>query len=318
MHWVERRLDLIRCMTPANLERLLSESLQGRTIASVELMPEGATNLNLLARLRESSEKIVVRIYQHGPDAQRRELALLRALDGIIPVPKIVGASTSLETSVSYICYQYIEGVTFQQLKASASRNDIADGAAAIGRALASVGAIPEEIVRAVNGQILEARPKVALFSVSSSLLEKRLGGPDIDRLQRMIDDWQPALDRLDMEASIVHGDFNNRNALLIRDGGTWTASGLIDWEQACIGSPLWDASRFLCYENALQPWREPHFSAAYIAGGGVLPANWSVLSRVLNSISAAESLARAGLQERFVPELRKIAMAASALRRTP
>jgi aminoglycoside phosphotransferase (APT) family kinase protein len=64
----------------------------------------------------------------------------------------------------------------------------------------------------------------------------------------------------LDLGTSLVHGDFGARNIVVNRSRGHWVVSGVLDWELAFSGSPLWDAARFICFERRTRPLREPHF----------------------------------------------------------
>ncbi len=86
--------------------------------------------------------------------------------------------------------------------------------------------------------------------------------------------------------------------------------TGILDWEHAFCGSPLWDAARFICFERRVRPCREPHFSRGFCENGGSLPNDWIVFSRALNALSSMESLSRPDLPERFVPELRDLIVA--------
>jgi aminoglycoside phosphotransferase (APT) family kinase protein len=108
----------------------------------------------------------------------------------------------------------------------------------------------------------------------------------------------------------LVHGDYNNRNAILVRRNGRWVVAAILDWELAFMGSPLWDAARFICFEQPSRPRREPHFSRGFTESGGQLPDDWATFARVLNAATAAESLSCPDLPKRFIPELRELIVA--------
>jgi aminoglycoside phosphotransferase (APT) family kinase protein len=112
-------------------------------------------------------------------------------------------------------------------------------------------------------------------------------------------------------DGALVHGDFNNRNTIVKREGNRWVVTGILDWEGAFSGSPLWDAARFICFERRARPIREPHFSRGFCENGGSLPKDWSAFSRALNAFTATESLSRPDLPKRFVPDLRELIGAA-------
>lgn len=114
----------------------------------------------------------------------------------------------------------------------------------------------------------------------------------------------------LDQATSLVHGDFGARNTVVKRVGGRWVATGILDWELAFSGSPLWDAARFTCFERRARPLREPHFSRGFSENGGLLPENWLAFSRIMNMVSSTESLSRPDLPDAFVPELKNLIVA--------
>jgi Ser/Thr protein kinase RdoA (MazF antagonist) len=136
-------------------------------------------------------------------------------------------------------------------------------------------------------------------------LLQERLGTEDLLLLQELFVKWSHVLRELVDAQFLVHGDFNHRNAVLDRKNGRWEVMGILDWELACVGSPLWDAARFICYEKADSLHWEPHFLEGFNAQGIGLPEEWDSLSCVINTISAAQGLASSRVQERFIPELR-------------
>jgi len=181
-----------------------------------------------------------------------------------------VPAIVATDEAGAGLIYRYIEGITFQELKHRGNREHIAEASFAIGQALAKIHAIPPP-------PNLGLRPSP--------------GHP-----------W------LRDARSLVHGDFNNRNTILKQEASHWTVAAVLDWESAFIGSPLWDAARFICYENPERPLREPYFSEGHRQAGGNLPPDWPTFSRQLSAISAAESLARPDLPPQFIPELRELA----------
>ncbi len=206
--------------------------------------------------------------------------------------------------------YRFREGITFQELKARGNLQDMAEAAYAIGAALAHIRTVPAP-------PNISARPpawRELLHDGSHSLVLKlRIGAAGLDRWREIVSAWLPQLRHLDEYRTLARVDFNNRNTLVKQENGKWTVSGILDWELAFAGSGLWDAARFVCYESRERPRREPHFSLGYRHGGGELPDNWSDFSCVINIVSAAESLSRPDLPERFVPELSEWVISALA-----
>lgn len=278
------------------LARILRRALPNHRLHSAEPLTGGASNLSYLLRFGESNLRAVLRIYVRDPAACEKELQILRSASGTIPVPDVIHAEPRGDAdSGPYILYHFVEGITFQELKETRNLQDMADASYAMGRALAQVagvapGSLPSRSISAET--------------TNSPLLEQRLGRAATDELRAYLSGWLSRLRELNQNRALVHGDFNNRNTLIRRQGTRWIVSAILDWELAFAGCPLWDAARFLCYENPARPYREPHFSTGYCDAGGMLPRDWIDLARAINLLTAAEGLTRPDLPPAFIPGL--------------
>jgi fructokinase len=291
----------------AQFRQVLTRVFPNRELRSIELLEGGLTNRNYLARFDGTGDCAVLRIYSHGPEVCEKELGILRAASYVVPVPEVIHADPKGEDGAGpYIVYRFAEGITFLELKAKGSGEDMASAAYAIGMALAPVRMIaPNGFPGSTAGYRLPNE------WIDSNLLEQRLGAWEINRLRAFVDAWWPWIQPLYADRALVHGDFNNRNTIVKHDGGRWTVTAILDWERASLASPLWDAARFICYESPHRPLREPHFANGFRDGGGTLPEDWTHFARTINAISAAESLTRSDLPPAFIPELRELVVAA-------
>ncbi len=281
--------------------QILERALPKHVLKSFELLTGGATNLSYLLRF-EGTPPVVLRVYTGDPSACQKEVDILRSASGQLPVPELIYADPKGEDDVPpNVLYRYAEGITFQELKSRGDLQDMAEAAYAIGMALARLQRL------SVNSP---SRREITDACLSSPILEQRLGGAATDRLGVFFSGWLPRIRHLYQETALVHGDFNNRNTIVKREGNRWVVTGILDWEHAFCGSPLWDASRFICFERQARPCREPHFSRGFSENGGSLPKDWSVFSRALNALSATESLSRPDLREQYIPELRNLIVA--------
>jgi fructokinase len=287
--------------------QILKRIFPNRELRSIELLNGGLTNRDYLVRFDGTDDCAVLRIYSHGPGVCEKELGILRAASGVVPVPEVIHADPKGEDGVGpYIVYCFAEGIAFQELRAKGSREDMASAAYAIGMALAPVQTIAADTVpRGAGGYRLPTE------WLDSEFLEQRLGARDLDRLRAFVDAWWLQLQPLYSGRTLLHGDFNNRNTIVKYDGDRWAVTAILDWERASLASPLWDAARFICYESPDRPLREPHFSNGFRDGGGTLPDDWTHFARTINAISAAESLTRPDLPPAFIPELRELVVAA-------
>ncbi|HMD50558.1 MAG TPA: phosphotransferase, partial [Bryobacteraceae bacterium] len=191
---------------------------------------------------------------------------------------------------------------TFQEIKKTGNSADMAGAAFAIGAALARVHGIDSSRTTVASRRGLEESFELSL---ASPILEQRIGRTE--RLHDLLSRWRPRLRGLDASRTLVHGDFNNRNTIVRQVGDAWVVAAILDWELAFTGTPWWDAARFVCYEHADRPCREPFFSNGYRENGGKLPEDWPRTARVINAVSAVRSLADAGTPDEFVEDLREL-----------
>jgi len=285
------------------IAQILERALPKHVLKSFELLTGGAGNSSYLIRFDGTEAPVVLRIYTRDPSVCQKEVDILRSASGQLPVPELIYADPKGEDDVGpYVLYRYAEGITFQELKSRGDLQDMADAAYAIGAALARLSW--------ATSARLASRQEINGACLDSPILEQRLGGFDRDRLGIFFSNWLPRIRNLYQQTALVHGDFNNRNTIVNRKGSGWVVTCILDWEYAFIGSPLWDASRFICFERQARPCREPHFSRGFRENGGSLPKDWSEFSRALNALSAAESLSRPNLREQYIPDLRDLIVA--------
>ena len=286
------------------IAQILDRALPKHVLKSFERLTGGAGNLSYLIRFDGTEAPVVLRTYTRDPSVCQKEVDILRSASGHLPVPELLYADPKGEVGVGpYVLYRYAEGITFQELKSRGDLQDMADVAYAIGAALARLQTVSP------SGPV-SARQEITNECLNAPVLEQRLGAARRDRLGIFFSNWLPRIRHLYQQTALVHGDFNNRNTIVKRDGHRWVVTGILDWEHTFFGSPLWDASRFICFERRAKPCREPHFSRGFCENGGSLPKDWSEFSRALNALSAAESLSRPDLREEYIFDLRDLIVA--------
>ena len=285
---------------------ILAYALPSHRIHSLEILEGGATNLNILVRCEDRDELLVLRQYLRGAAVCRKEAFLLHALQDLTPVPRLVKFdATGNEDGVPYLIYQFLPGLTFRQIRAEGSHRDMASAGRAIGRCL---GGLQNHDVSLFADCRLGQRFQFTEEQLAHPLLRERLGTADQSLLQQLFARWSEPLHLLVNERSLVHGDFNHRNIVLNHKADQWTVTGILDWELARMGSSLWDTARFMCYERPDSIHWESHFVDAFrTESRGSFPDNWEALSRAMNTLSAAATLASDCAQERFVPELKRL-----------
>ena len=287
------------------VRHIVTHALPNDRVHSLEVLEGGATNWNVLVRFERCDQLLVLRQHLRGTEVCRKEVHLLQVLQNVIPVRELVKSDvTGDEAGFPYLLYRFLPGQTFRQIRAHGSPRDMANAAHAIGRCLA---ALQRRDVSFFGTSGLDRRYKFNERNLNCPVLRERIGAEDLSLLQGTYLKWSQTFHELANADSLVHGDFNHRNIVLNKRSDHWEVAGILDWELASIGSSLWDAARFMCYEKPDSLHWESHFLRGFRATSTSFPDAWQELARVMNTLSAAGSLASESVQERFVPELKRL-----------
>ena len=293
---------------------MMERALGRCTVLDVQPLTDGLRNANFRISLDRAPECVVLRVYEHDASLCQKEVDLLQLIGRTVPVPQMIHAEPEgLGELPPFVVMQFIEGISFRELKRSGDQNAIAQGAFAIGETLAAIGQItfPRSGWIApgpsVAGPLLEGSdltPRFVDLCLASPNLKRRMSANLRDRVSALVWSRERELAELDSQSTLVHGDFGKRNLLVRCDGGRWSMAAVLDWEYAVSGSPLIDIGHFLRYERDSSPCVEPYFSLGYLHAGGILPQDWRGLARVVDLAALCESLTRDDLPEAVVTEL--------------
>lgn len=145
---------------------------------------------------------------------------------------------------------QFVEGISFRDLKRSGDREAIAQAAYSIGETLAAIGAFtfpkpgwigPRTTVQDALSESSDPIPRSVDSCLSSKNLQQRLSADLCRRTHDLMWLWAPQLALLASQSCLVHGDFGKRNILVKKDPDRWAVAAVLDWEFAISGSPLVD-----------------------------------------------------------------------------
>ena len=261
------------------------------SIADTQILSGGLINTNIKIEFRSGQPPVVLRLYQGDAAVCLKETAILRLVHATVPVPEVIYVEPNgLGGSPPFCILEYVNGLTFQQLKRTNNFDAIHEAAASAGKTLARMGEYqfskPGRL-RAENELTVGDGygPIQQLFDrfLESETLQRRLDGPFRQKLHDFMWSWSAELRKLGDERRLVHSDFGNRNILVGCKNGRWQVVAVVDWEFAFSGSPLVDVGHFLRYERPDESLREPYFSRAFTEFGGVLPDDWRRISKVLD-----------------------------------
>lgn len=93
-------------------------------------------------------------------------------------------------------------------------------------------------------------------------------------------------------ESHLVHADFDPANILVDIIDDEWTITGVLDWEFAFSGSPLWDVANMLRYSHQMPAV----FETSFIQGLSIKyppPQDWEITIHLLNVMSLLDCLTR-------------------------
>ncbi len=294
--------------------RLIEPAFPHDRVVGIEPLTGGLRNSSFKMRLEARAEPIVLRLYDKDASVCAKEVSLLRRVRGTVAVPEVLHAEPGgVDGAEPYVLLDYVEGVSFRELKRAGNLEALREAAPSVGEALAVIaryefpaaGRLGDDLE--VVGPFVEPPDPVPKFldsCLASPHFRSRAGVELMAKVHEFGWSWSDRLALLDEERRLVHGDFNSPNLLARRVGGRWSLAGVLDWEFGFSGSPLFDVGNVLRYEREERPVLEPGFSRGFVARGGRLPEDWRRLARVIDLTSLCEILSREQLPDTVVTEV--------------
>ena len=276
------------------------------TIKYLTPLSGGLINTNIKVSFESNQAPIVFRLYRDGAQACRKEMALHKLIYESVPVAKILHVEPrGFENLPAFSVLEFIEGLTFQQLKRTKDTSAIHETAYSIGATLAAIRQFrfqkPGRLLVDETGETIDVGspflegddqvPRLLEAFLASPNCQQRLGNNLARRLHDFIWRWAKVIPDLNAQPSLVHNDFGNRNIMVCQKNGKWGVAAVLDWELAFSGSSLLDVGHFFRYEQDDAPFREPHFSRGFVENGGQLPDGWRDIVRVIDLTGLVECL---------------------------
>lgn len=253
----------------------------------VDVVPATGGFVNTVYRVtvREPEATYGVRIHAGDVAAFQREVRVLSSLQPTLAVPHVLLADASgTRCAQPYAVHVWIEGATLNQFRQHHSGDDLLTLAAPLGELLAQIAATatPPTVDRSIR---IADRLQTTDGQLRSGLARSRLDEALADAFARLLHDETERLLALDERQGLVHSDFGGRNILVRQaDTGGWAISGVLDWEYAATGSPMWDVGSLFRYHHRYSPDFRDHFADAYREAGGTLPDDWWRTARLLDA----------------------------------
>ena len=133
------------------------------------------------------TNSFVLRLYDAGPMACRKEVDLLSTLSKSLPVPHVRFASMAVGGNVRpWAVFDYIDGLTFRQLERRGDVHEVGRAAGVVGEVLGAIGRHPVSEVGCSLKPLdlpLESLDRVG----KSQLFNSRLGADLIEAIRRLL-----------------------------------------------------------------------------------------------------------------------------------
>ena len=300
------------------VRRLVSAAFPQRQIIHAEHLTGGRINTNLKLTFSTGEPPAVLRLHKKGSAVCAKETQVIELIKSTVPVPEIFYVdSEGVDGCGPFSIIEFVEGLTFQQLKRTGNLEAIHQAASSVGATLAAIGRYsflkPGSLVVTNKNQLeigdpftrtMDPVPEILDIILESDLARQRLGVEFTRRVHDFMRAWAPSLPDITNVSQLVHSDFGNRNILVKEVNGKWQVAAVLDWEFAFSGSALLDVGNFLRYDSAGQPLREPFFSRSFVEHGGELPENWREVVRVIDLTALVECLSHDYLPDDVVSEI--------------
>ncbi len=272
------------------LDRAAIQGLIRLPVREAALLDGGLRNTNYRLRLLGELAPVVLRLYTADPMACRREVALMRLVDGRVPVPRVLDAKP--EADPPWALVEWMEGTRFDQLLDRASPAEVEQGCRSAGAVLAAIHrfAFPAPGFLGPTLQIAAPMGESWLTGVEAFFASdpaQRLVGPELaDRLVQLVrrEGWR--LDTVWGQSSLVHADYKPWNLLAQPTASGWTVGAVLDWEFALAGPRLYDVGVFLRYRDRMPGAYAGGFVDGYRAAGGSLPPDVLDRARLIDLVS--------------------------------
>ncbi len=285
------------------LYALVQPAFPGRQVEDARPVEGGLSNTNYRLIISGRESPVRLRIFVTRPESSRLEAVLGGRVRPRVPVPLFLYYAVSNPfTGHPYAILEWLEGIALDDLPAMASRQEVVEVGRQVGAVLAEMGSFKFPSAGFLDDALEVSKPMHLDGAVFRSYIHQdlvggqageRLGGELSRELWRFVTAASPLLDDLDDVPCLVHGDFDGSNILVLRVGGQWKVSGVVDWEYAISATPLVDLGHILRPPfGDIEPF-ERSLIEGFVSHGGILAPQWRRACRLLDLINWVSFLNR-------------------------
>src|SRR4030095_4511406 len=124
----------------ASASRLVEKAFPQRRMAGVQQLSGGLINTNLKVTFSTGEAPVVLRLHQKGPATCLKETNVLQLVGRSVPVPDVLYVKPNgIDNLGAFSILQFMEGITFQQLKRTRNLTAIRQASTSVGKTLAAI-----------------------------------------------------------------------------------------------------------------------------------------------------------------------------------
>lgn len=307
---MERKWERTRPFAQLSIEeteRRVGVFFPGAHVLVAEGQTRGLRNSNFRLTVVGAPSPLALRLYVADHAACAREAAVIEAMGGRVPVPRMLGRETAADPP--FALYEWLEGEPLDVVLRDCDVTAALNLAAACGTVLAAIHErrFPAPGFLSPDMRVERPMPNWAptLLAAVNGSAGVRVGPELAARVRNVVESSAYQVEPIWSEAVLAHADFKPSNLLARQEAGVWRICGLLDWEFACAASPLLDFAIFLRDERARPVGFGDAFAAAYRTAGGRLPNGWRPLARLIDLLNMMQMLIWPG--ERRTADLRRL-----------
>jgi len=163
-------------MTPQQLRKLLAKVFPTRLVKNLQVLSGGLINTNIRVDFEANYEPVVIRLYRNGAEVCRKELALHDLLSRTIRVPRALHAEPDgIEDSPAFLISEYVDALTFQELKRTKDLKAIHHASHSVGATLAAISDFKFEKPGRIGALRRYKVPYDSLLEGTAPILNKNL-----------------------------------------------------------------------------------------------------------------------------------------------
>jgi aminoglycoside phosphotransferase (APT) family kinase protein len=292
------RRESTTVLDEAEIRELVRSYLGGSEIECVSVLTGGFVNSNYRLVLPDH-RSLVLRIAARPGDL-KKELRVLKHVQGVVPVPAVVAEDFSGPRPFALL--QFIEGALLSDGLSSLDGVDLTRVAFEAGRPLQAVHSFDFGEAGFFDENFV-FDPAFENFGVGlydyicsnlvSGRVRERLGENLAARALEYVQANRDVYWSVPNSTRLIHCDYNLKNILIRQTGSVWKLTGVLDWEFAMAGSPLVDVGNFLRFEDELPPGFSGSFIKGYLSSSIGLPDNWREVARLFDLAAMVNFLDR-------------------------